>query len=356
MESPKIANPLKLGVMHEQAFVLLHEWPDLINRKAAGLPQVTVAQVRNWIKEARPGLPALVQNLVIVCYSIQADKEWLRGSHPVPAPAKVEAVTDDLVLRSQELPTDAEFEAASRRAYGIFRVPREPVRSARSVQATAQLLREKTGGLRPAAEMLQDQLAKHATTLGLTADSPRMATSGVVTKLLAQLAAADGATQALRVLASADLGKDNGIYAAHLAEADELVTVLRGLTWQFLDDFAAGDDDQDATAILAGLRQAARHEELEVSLAGPLRNAERAALELVRTRTRKPPRPDRPSGQEPGLRLDHATGPAPGQRGLDSPSAPRVPARDVPALVATIRAAAEANPEAEFEITWRIVT
>ena len=139
----KIANPLKLGVMHEQAFVLLHEWPDLINRKAAGLPQVTVAQIRNWIKEEQPGLPALVQNLVVVCYSIQANKEWLRGGQPVPAPAKVEAVTDDLALRSQELPTDAEFEEASRRAQGIFQVPREPVRSARSVQATAQLVRKR---------------------------------------------------------------------------------------------------------------------------------------------------------------------------------------------------------------------
>jgi hypothetical protein len=301
-------------------------------------------------------LPVLVQNLVVLCYSIQANKEWLRGERPVPAPAKVEAVSDDLALRSQELPTDAEFEEASRRAQGIFKVPREPVRSARSVQATAQALWDKAAGLRPAAGRLQDELGKHATTLGLATDSPRMATSGIVTKLLAQVVAADGATQTLRVLAGAELGKDNAIYAEHLAEAGELADVLQGLTWQFLDDFAAGDDDQDATAILAGLRQAARHEELEVSLAGPLRNAERAALELVRTRTRKPPRPDRPSGQEPGLRLDHATGPAPGRRGLDSPSPPRVPARDVPALVETIRAAAEANPEAEFEINWRIVT
>ena len=51
----KIANPLKLGVMHEQAFVLLHEWPDLINRRAAGHPQVTVAEIRNWIKERAAG-------------------------------------------------------------------------------------------------------------------------------------------------------------------------------------------------------------------------------------------------------------------------------------------------------------
>ena len=356
----KIANPLKLGVMHEQAFVLLHEWPDLINRRAAGHPQVTVAEIRNWIKDRQPGLPALVQNLVIVCYSIQANKEWLRGGRPVPAPAKVEAVTDDLALRSQELPADAEFDEASRRAQGIFQVPREPVRSARSVQATAQILWDKAGGLRSAAESLQDELKQHAATLGLAEDSPRMATSRIVTTLLAQLAAADGATRTLRVLAGAELDKDNAIYAAHLAAAGELAAVLRGLTWQLLDDFAAGDDDQDAAAILAELRQAARHEELEVSLAGPLREAERAALELVRTRTRKPLRIDRPSRQEPGPRLDHAIGQRPGAepgpQWPDSSPGTRVHARDVAGLVKTICEAADANPEAEFEISWRIVT
>jgi hypothetical protein len=356
----KIANPLKLGVMHEQAFVLLHEWPDLIDRKAAGLPQVTVAQIRRWINDEQRGLPALVQNLVIVCYSIQANKEWLRGERPVPAPGKVEAVTDDLALRSQELPAEAEFDEASRRAHGIFRVLREPVRSARSVQATAQALRDEAGKLRPAAESLQDELDHHAATLGLTEDSPRMATSRIVTTLLAQIAAADGATQTLRVLAGTELGKDNAIYAAHVAAAHELATTLRGLTWQFLDDFAAGDDDLDAAAILAGLRQAARRDELEVALAGPLRDAERAALELVRTRTRKPPWRDRQPGQEPGPRLDHATGPGPaaesGPRRLGSAAAHRVRARDVPALAEAICEAADANPEAEFEISWRIVT
>jgi hypothetical protein len=42
---------------------------------------------------------------------------------------------------------------------------------------------------------------------------------------------------------------------------------------------------------------------------------------------------------------------------VSSDSAPaRVHARDVPDEVEKIRAAAAANPDAEFEITWRIVT
>jgi len=72
----KVANPLKLGVMHEAAFILGHEWPELLNRRAAGRPQVTVGEARRWVDEAQPGLPALVQNLVIAGYAIAADKAW----------------------------------------------------------------------------------------------------------------------------------------------------------------------------------------------------------------------------------------------------------------------------------------
>jgi len=57
----KIANPLKLGVMHEAAFVLGHDWPQLIEREAAeatsGGPKVTVGQIRGIIEQEQPGRP-----------------------------------------------------------------------------------------------------------------------------------------------------------------------------------------------------------------------------------------------------------------------------------------------------------
>ena len=117
----KIANPLKLGVMHEQAFVLGHAWPELLNkaRSAVGghCQGSLCGQLRGWIEEEQPGLPVGVQNLVVVCYSIQTDKEWLRGGQPIPMPT-VARVADDMALRGTELPTEAEFEGASLRAAG----------------------------------------------------------------------------------------------------------------------------------------------------------------------------------------------------------------------------------------------
>jgi hypothetical protein len=47
----KIANPLKLGVMHEAAFVVGHDWPQLIEREAAELQELTVSELREFIEK-----------------------------------------------------------------------------------------------------------------------------------------------------------------------------------------------------------------------------------------------------------------------------------------------------------------
>ena len=64
----QVANPLKLGEMHEDAFILGRYWRDHFLRKAAetGGP-ISVAKLRRWMEEPRPsGLPKEVQNLVIL--------------------------------------------------------------------------------------------------------------------------------------------------------------------------------------------------------------------------------------------------------------------------------------------------
>ena len=113
----KIANPLKLGVMHEAAFVLGHEWPQLMERKAGRGPEVSVRQLREWIDQEQPGLPNPVRDLVVVCYAIQADKAWIRAGQQITMP-DLTKLADDMVLRGQELPTEDEFEGASVRAHG----------------------------------------------------------------------------------------------------------------------------------------------------------------------------------------------------------------------------------------------
>jgi hypothetical protein len=94
----KVATPLRLGVMHEAAFVLGHEWPQLIERKADRAPEASVRQLREWIDSEQPGLPGPVRDLVVVCYAIQTDKAWIRAGQQINLP-DLTKLGDDMVLR-----------------------------------------------------------------------------------------------------------------------------------------------------------------------------------------------------------------------------------------------------------------
>jgi hypothetical protein len=328
----KIANPLKIGVMHEASFVLGHDWPQLIGRHAAGLDEVPVSKVRGWVADEQPGLPDAVRDLIIVCYALATDKAWRRAGQPIEMPA-LTRITDDMVLLGQELPTSDEFERASRRAEGIFEVKREPVRTARSVQALAQSIRQKAATALPDVESLDEELDKHHMALGLDDDQPRMATSRIVTALLKQLANISDPTDSLRVLASAGLPCENAIYKAHIDSARALAGDLRGRNWRVLDDLAISGDPE-GRVILAPLRDAARRDEHEAALGAPLRRADKEALDLVLSR-QKQQNPPAPPPQDAQTR--------------------RVRASEVASVVEEICEAADSNQDAEFEITWRVV-
>src|SRR5207244_3867339 len=108
----------------------------------------------------------------------------------------------------------------------------------------------------PAAESLAAELETHARTLGLDDDQPRLGTSRIITALLHRLAATTDPAQTLRLLAGAELARENAIYAAHLATAETLAGALRGRNWQVLDQFAASGDDPEGAAIIAVLQRA----------------------------------------------------------------------------------------------------
>jgi hypothetical protein len=138
--------------------------------------------------------------------------------------------------------------------------------------------------------------------------------------------------------------------------------VLRDRNWQVLDDLAtraSSGNDPQADAIITALRRAAGRDEHETSLGDPLRKADREALELMMARTRTAPAApsapvSRPPFTEAGVSVPSWQSPA-GE--IPADSAPTtIRAKDVAAVLEKIRTAADANPDAEFEITWRIVT
>jgi hypothetical protein len=378
----RIANPLEIAATGE-VFVLRDDWKLRIERRAAAAGSVTdlrVADIRGWIADEQPGLPPLVTDLLVCCFAVQADRAWLRGGQPMTVPPELGKLHGDMVLRRQELPDEDEFDRANDRAAAVLGVARQPVRSARTVQALAGEVRRQAGVLLPAAESLVTELGRHAQALGLAGDSPRLATARTVANLLNQLAGVTEATAALRALASADLPRDAVFYRASLLSAAGLAARLAGVNWQVLGqagDLAAGGgpDAERASLIVSQLWAAARRDEQEVPLGEALRVADSAATGLLLDIARRPAPPGLAAGG-PGVGDDARPQPGPaapdgqdhesdGHPPVTLPAAAvtagtgktrRATLTTVQGVVDELLAEVDRHPGATFEVSWRVVT
>jgi hypothetical protein len=385
----RIANPLEIATVGE-VFVLRDDWKLRIERCAAAAGPATdlrVGDIRRWADDEQPGLPPLVTDLLVGCFAVQSDRAWMRGGQPMTLPPELGKFTGDMVLRRQELPDPDEFTEAIERAAALFGVARQPVRSARAVQALANDTRRQAGMLLPSAESLVTELGRHAETLGLSGDSARLVTARTAAKLLNRLAGLTDAAALVRALARADLPRDPAFYHASLAGARPLADRLAGTNWPFLGQVAelaadGGPDAERASVIVAELQVAARRDEHEMSLEQALRAADHAASGLLMDIARRKAQPgtgrtgsggtDHPGSPGPGDASDHPTAGHPGDSGRPyTGSASAGVIRVTPGGRDTVRRATgatiqrvmdelgaevQSHPEATFEIIWRVVT
>ena len=357
----RIANPLDIATVGE-VLVLRDDWKLLIERRAAGegpTAELKVGDIRRWIAEEQPGLPALVSDLLVACFAVQSDRAWFRAGQPVLPPPEIGRITPDMVLRRQELPGEEEFALAGERAGSMFGLGSQPVRSARAVQALAAELRSRAGGLLPAAESLVTELERHAETLGLADDSPRLVTARTAAELLNRLTGLADSTALLRALAASELPREGAIYRASLTTAAELTASLGRVRWEILDRLAAAADGG------GGEGRGRRVDQGPAEQRGQPRRASGAAARRSRSGRAGRHRPADPGAattpELPGsdrveVRLPSGSPPPPPAEDGPGRFARRVTAREVAAVVEELRETADKNPGASFDISWRIVT
>lgn len=142
-----IANPLKLGEMHETHFLLGRHWVNFFNRKESEFRQqdgkensiITVGDLREWMESDAPmGLPKEVQNLVIMSYAAQTNRTF--AMHSSFYPPNINTLPDHLQLREQSLPNQAAWETARGRAQEIFGITVSSVLNANNVAKLAEEL------------------------------------------------------------------------------------------------------------------------------------------------------------------------------------------------------------------------
>jgi hypothetical protein len=350
----RIANPLKLGEMHEAAFVIGSHWVQHFHKKAAeeGIEgELRVADLLRWIDDPTPlGLDPMVAQLVVAAFAEQTDRAfYLHGGLMEPRP-EPDRIPRECTLREQRLPDEKDWEQARQRAAAIWGFQPMDLRRGRIVTMFSRDIVHRAGQYRQAARNLVDQLDQYADQLGLDRDAPRLATARAAADLLDQLTADCPPVEIVERLARAHLPGPPDRIGKSISSADSVSGALASAPW---DNFAhirqlSGTYGDEAAKILRKLRDAAWEDELTQPLASALDDARRAASNLL-ARVIKDTKPDPIDGGGTG-----GGGQTPDR--LPTPrGSRRAGAAEIEQVMTELRGFAEANPDSTIEVTWRVV-
>ncbi|MEV6815507.1 hypothetical protein, partial [Micromonospora sp. NPDC051296] len=197
----RIANPLRLGTMHEAAFVIEGEWVQHFQQKAASegiTGELRVADLLGWIDQPkRQGLDPIVAHLVVATFAEQTDRAfYLYGSQVTPAP-DLGRLTENHALREESLPSEEDWGRALSRTEAIFGFQPLALRRGRLVAIFGRDLVTAASRRREAAHTLVERLDQHADRLRLDRDSGRYATARAAADLIETLTRTSTAKEAV---------------------------------------------------------------------------------------------------------------------------------------------------------------
>ncbi|MEV4490691.1 hypothetical protein AB0K04_11315 [Micromonospora coxensis] len=360
----RIANPLRLGTMHEAAFIIEGEWAQHFQHKAAveGITgELRVADLLRWMDEPRArGLDPIVAQLVVATFAEQTDRGFhLHGSPVTPELGKI---TGDLVLREESLPTQADWETVRTRAGAIFGVHSLALRRGRLVAMFKRDLTAAATRHRDAAHALVKILDERAAWLRLDRDAGRLATARAAADLLESLAAAATPKDAVERLARAELPGPADRIGKSISSAAQISAALTVAPWDTFEIVAGLPVPHRAAAeaILGELRGAAQADELTTPLAPAVRRAQTEATALLRRVTGGSSGGGAgtggASGGGSGTRSGSESGSGAGPV-LPTPAVSRQVRTDaVEEALRELRQFARTHDGVTIEVTWRIVS
>ncbi|MFI6637462.1 hypothetical protein ACIBI7_52005 [Nonomuraea fuscirosea] len=378
----RVAEPLELGQQKEAYFELSTRWADHFRRMAQteGVTgDLSLIALTGWTdRPDRRGLEPFLANLVVAAFAEMDDRVWVRGGVPLdPAPDLSQIKPGD-ALRSQPLPGEDDWAEARRRYETVFGNKAPTLRRGRMVnQFTRQIVESSRAYQEHAAEVVR-QLEAHATFLALdeTDEKGRLALARRTRDLLQELLAvgqaavgASGAKKTIETLARFKLGEVTADrYGTSVKRAQDVARALAGAAWDTLE--LAEGQGTEGQALLQSLRGVAQVDQLTADLIGALDGTRREVTALIKRNQPPIVRPVSPMPVPPGRRPGDTPGndprvagitgtvtdPGPdgggitGQRTLRTKAA--MAASDLQAELASLVAE---NPDANIEITWRVV-
>ena len=304
----RIANPLRLGVQAEQAFLLdvspqweLHFTRKLAERDKSGAEgNATVRELRAWIDEPKAmGLSTVLQDLVILVWAAATDRTFT--DHGGPARTGIDSLHDSYEVVAQDLPEQAIWLEACLRAQhvlGLPGLPHEP--SAVGLARLSNALTESVRTNRGEAERLLTSLQTLAA-LQTEQYPNRVRTAEGAVLLINALDAASTDLDKVAAFVEASLLPSAQAVAASIKSSAAAAGTITAIDLEILANALNHAEGSVLAAELTALLEA---EELAMPLAPALRSLYERARDLVLA----PPPPP----------------PGPGPQGPDSPEVPPV--------------------------------
>lgn len=293
----QIANPLKLGEMHETRFQLGHHWRSHFAQrqaKDAGLP-VTVERLRGWLNEPQPmGLPKLAQDLVIRVWAEQTNRGFfaqLGGAMTAVAAPALGELQDEMELREVSLPNATEWKTAVDRVKAIFGFDdTSPLVNANNVSALCAKVRAKVDEWLPNVLVLETQLDKTAGEFGLAPRSfVRAQTAAEAVTLLKAVKGSVGELALVKVLANQTLNAKPLVLSLSMKSAGAVTTAVGGIQWDLFKGLQRlGEAGTTAAATIgAELKDAFTRDEYAVAFPAKLTELTSRAIAVITAQAAK---------------------------------------------------------------------
>lgn len=309
-ELRQIANPLRLGEMHETHFVLGQHWrTHFLREHARQGGAMTVAKMRGWIDLPQAmGLPRELQNLIILTFALQTNRSFFL--HGGPMQPSLENLPDELELREQKLPPQSDWEKARERAAAVFGITSSPLLNASNVSKLIGDIQGEITGRKQHCDQLVVKLRQVAPQLAEAGSTPaRLKTAQAAQSLVNSLSQTEGEAF-LKALIQADVASSEQAVGASFKKAADVVDALGRVKWELLEAVLKLDDERRpaAQAIWSSIKQAFQADELAIALGPVLSDAESRAVRLLADVPKPKPTPkpgmnggSKDGGQKPTL-------------------------------------------------------
>lgn len=280
-----IVNPLRLGNMGETHLALENHWrTHFLQRQAAdgdAGAAITVARMRKWIDEPNPmGLPLEVQNLLIHAFAAMTNRSFFLNSGPYPP--TLENTPNELELREQSLPDEADWKAAIRRAGLFFGLTVAELLNAGNVaRLKDQLHTEASSRLTPIQDYAKTLAEKWRSFGNEGKDSDRLKTADGAATLLRDMTTPN--VEVIVTLAGAAMASTEAAYGQTIGKAKTLDEALKTADWELFSAVIALQDHRKAAAQVMRdrLAEILASDEHAIGLKAALAEQKNKALKLL---------------------------------------------------------------------------